>query len=128
MSIKGIKPGQVIPFPNQQVNKKTEKSAEKEVFDKALDKAEVAEKKSVVKTDKPASTQNVIPIQPNYHVLSQLKKPYTSEQLHQDAWEYIFSGKAPKFDNPEDKTAFALKVADLKMWSMDYNFSNKEES
>ena len=116
MSIKGIKPGQVIPFPNQQVKKKTEKSAEKEVFDKALDKA-VAGKKSVEKTDKPASTQNVIPIQPNYHVLSQLKKPYTSEQLHQDAWEYIFTGKAPKFDNPEDKTAFALKVADLNMWT-----------
>ena len=116
MSVKGIKPGQVIPFPNQQVNKKTEKSAEKEIFDKTLDKA-VADKKSVEKTDKPASTQNVIPIQPNYHVLSQLKKPYTSEQLHQDAWEYIYSGKAPKFDNPEDKTAFALKVADLKMWS-----------
>ena len=119
MSIKGIKPGQVIPFPNQQVDKKTEKSAEKEVFDKALDKA-VADKKSVEKTDKPASTQNVIPIQPNYHVLSQLKKPYTSEQLHHDAWEYIFSGKAPKFDNPEDKTAFALKVADLKMWTSDF--------
>ena len=119
MSIKGIKPGQVIPFPNKQVDKKTEKSAEKEVFDKALDKA-VADKKSVEKTDKPASTQNVIPIQPNYHVLSQLKKPYTSEQLHQDAWEYIFTGKAPKFDNPEDKTAFALKVADLKMWTSDF--------
>ena len=116
MSIKGIKPGQVIPFPNKQVDKKTEKSAEKEVFDKALDKA-VADKKSVEKTDKPAGTQNVIPIQPNYHVLSQLKKPYTSEQLHQDAWEYIYSGKAPKCDNPEDKTAFALKVADLKMWT-----------
>ena len=119
MSIKGIKPGQVIPFPNQQVNKKTDKSVEKEVFDKALDKA-VADKKSVEKTDKPASTQNVIPIQPNYHVLSQLKKPYTSEQLHHDAWEYIFSGKAPKFDNPDDKTAFALKVADLKMWTSDF--------
>ena len=119
MSVKGIKPGQIIPFPNQHADKKTEKSAEKEVFDKALDKA-VADKKSVEKTDKPASTQNVIPIQPNYHVLSQLKKPYTSEQLHQDAWEYIYSGKAPKFDNPEDKTAFALKVADLKMWTSDF--------
>ena len=117
MSIKGIKPGQVIPFPNQQVDKKTEKSVEKEVFDKTLDKAKVAEKNSVEKTNKPAGTQNVIPIQPNYHVLSQLKKPYTSEQLHQDAWEYIFTGKAPKFDNPDDKTAFALKVADLKMWT-----------
>ena len=116
MSIKGIKPGQVIPFPNKHVDKKTEKSAEKEVFDKALDKA-VTDKNSVEKTDKPAGTQNVIPIQPNYHVLNQLKKPYTSEQLHQDAWEYIFTWKAPKFDNPEDKTAFALKVADLKMWT-----------
>ena len=73
--------------------------------------------KSVEQTDKTTSTHNVIPIQPNYHVLNQLKTPYTSEQLHQDAWEYIFTGKAPKFDNPEDKTAFALKVADLKMWT-----------
>ena len=117
MSIKGIMPEQVIPFPNKSVGKNTDKSVEKEVFDKALDKAEVAEKKSVEKTDKPTGTQNVILIQPNYHVLSQLKKPYTSEQLHQDAWEYIFTGKSPKFDNPEDKTAFALKVADLKMWT-----------
>ena len=117
MSIKGIKPGQVIPFPNKHAEKKSDKSVEKEVFDKALEKAEVAEKKSVEQTDKPASTQNVIPIQPNYHVLNQLKTPYTSEQLHQDAWEYIYSGKAPKFDNPEDKTAFALKVADLNMWT-----------
>ena len=119
MSVKGIKPGQVIPFPNQQIDKKTEKSAEKEVFDKALDKA-VADKKSVEQSVKPTSTQNVIPIQPNYHVLNQLKTPYTSEQLHQDAWEYIFTGKAPKFDNPEDKTAFALKVADLKMWTSNF--------
>ena len=85
MSVKGIKPGQVIPFPNQKVHKKTEKSVEEEVFDKALDKAEVAEKKSVKQTAKPVGTQNVIPIQPNYHFLSQLKKPYTIEQLHQDA-------------------------------------------
>ena len=119
MSIKGIKPGQVIPFPNKQVDKKSDKSVENREFAKDLDKA-VADKKSVEKTDKPARTQNVIPIQPNYHVLSQLKTPYTSEQLHHDAWEYIFSGKAPKFDNPEDKTAFALKVADLKMWTSNF--------
>ncbi len=120
MSIKGIKPGQVIPFPNQKVDKKTDKSVENSKFAKDLDKAKVAEKKSAEKTDKPTGTQNVIPIQPNYHVLNQLKKPYTSEQLHQDAWEYIFTGKAPKFDNPEDKTAFALKVADLKMWTSNF--------
>ena len=117
MSIKGIKPGQVIPFPNKPVEKKTEKSVENSEFDKTLDKASVAEQKSAEQTNKPASTKDVIPIQPNYHVLSQLKKPYTSEQLHQDARQYIFTGKAPKFDNPEDKTAFALKVADLKMWT-----------
>ena len=119
MSVKGIKPGQVIPFPNKPVEKKTEKSVENKVFSEDLDKAQ-ADKKSVEQTDKPAITQNVIPIQPNYHVLNQLKKPYTSEQLHQDAWEYIFTGKAPKFDNPEDKTAFALKVADLKMWTSNF--------
>ena len=119
MSIKGIKPGQIIPFPNKQVDKKAEKPPENRIFDKDLDKA-VADKKSAEQTAKPAGTQNVIPIQPNYHVLNQLKKPYTSEQLHQDAWEYIFTGKTPKFDNPEDKTAFALKVADLKMWTSNF--------
>ena len=117
MSIKGIKPGQVIPFPNNPVEKKVGKSVENSEFDKTLDKASVAEQKSTEQTAKLAGTQNVIPIQPNYHVLTQLKKPYTTEQLHQDAWEYIFTGKAPKFDNPDDKTAFALKVADLKMWT-----------
>ena len=120
MSIKGIKPGQVIPFPNNPVEKKAGKSVENSKFDKTLDKASLAEQKSVEQTDKLAGTQNVLPIQPNYHVLNQLKKPYTSEQLHQDAWEYIFTGKAPKFDNPEDKTAFALKVADLKMWTSNF--------
>ena len=117
MSIKGIKPGHVIPFPKKQVDKKADKSVENSEFDKTLDKASVADKKSTEQTDKLAGTHNVIPIQPNYHVLNQLKKPYTSEQLHQDAWEYIFTGKAPKFNNQEDKTAFALKVADLKMWT-----------
>ena len=120
MSIKGIKPGQVIPFPNQKADKKADKSVESRVFSDDLDKASVADKKSTEQTDKPTGTQNVIPIQPNYHVLNQLKKPYTSEQLHQDAWGYIFTGKAPKFDNPEDKTAFALKVADLKMWTSNF--------
>ena len=119
MSIKGIKPGQVIPFPNNPAEKKADKSVENSEFDKTLDKAQ-ADKKSIEQTDKTAGSQNVIPIQPNYHVLNQLKTPYTSEQLHQDAWEYIFSGKAPKFDNPEDKTAFALKVADLKMWTSNF--------
>ncbi len=120
MSIKGIKPGQVIPFPNQKADKKADKSVESRVFSDDLDKASVAEQKSTEQTGKTASTQNVVPIQPNYHVLNQLKKPYTSEQLHQDAWEYIFTGKAPKFDNQEDKTAFALKVADLKMWTSNF--------
>ncbi len=118
MSIKGIKPGQVIPFPNQKADKKAEKSVENSEFDKTLDKASVADKKSTEQTDKPAITQNVIPIQPNYHVLNQLKKPYTSEQLHQDALEYIFTGKATNFDYPEDKSAFALKVAYLLIWSV----------
>ena len=74
MSIKGIKPGQVIPFPNQKADKKTDKSVENKVFSEDLDKAQ-ADKKSTEQTDKPAITQNVIPIQPNYHVLSQLKSP-----------------------------------------------------
>ena len=116
MSVKGIKPGQVIPFHNNPAEKKAENSVKYREIAEGIDKAQ-AEQKSVEQTDKPASTQNVIPIQPNYHVLNQLKKPYTSEQLHQDAWEYIFTGKAPKFDNPEDKTKFALKVAALKMWT-----------
>ena len=120
MSIKGIKSEQVIPFPNNPVEKKAGKSVENSEFDKTLDKASLAEQKTTEQTDKPAGTQNVIPIHPNYHVLNQLKKTYTSEQLNQDAWEYIFTGKAPKFDNPDDKTVFALKVADLKMWTSNF--------
>ena len=45
MSVKGIKPGQVIPFPNKPVEKKTEKSVENRVFSEDLDKAQ-ADKKS----------------------------------------------------------------------------------
>ena len=56
MSIKGIKPGQVVPFPNKPVEKKTEKSVENRVFSEDLDKASVADKKSTEQTDKPAST------------------------------------------------------------------------
>ena len=70
MSIKGIKPGQVIPFPNNPVEKKANKSVENSKFDKTLDKASLAEQKSVEQTDKTTNTQNVIPIQPNYHVLN----------------------------------------------------------
>ena len=44
MSIKGIKPGQVIPFPNKQVDKKADKSVENRVFSEDLDKASVADK------------------------------------------------------------------------------------
>ena len=43
MSIKGIKPGQVIPFPNNPVEKKADKPAENRVFSEDLDKASVAE-------------------------------------------------------------------------------------
>ena len=44
MSIKGIKPGQVIPFPNQKADKKTDKSVENKVFSEDLDKASLADK------------------------------------------------------------------------------------
>ena len=37
MSIKGIKPGQVIPFPNKQVDKKTEKSVEYKEIAEGID-------------------------------------------------------------------------------------------
>ena len=40
MSIKGIKPGQVIPFPNKQVDKKTEKSVEYREVTEGIDKAQ----------------------------------------------------------------------------------------
>ena len=51
MSIKGIKPGQVIPFPNNPAEKKADKSVENSKFDKTLDKASVAEQKSVEQTE-----------------------------------------------------------------------------
>ena len=46
MSSKGIKPGQVIPFPNKQVDIKADKSVENSELYNTLDKASLADKKS----------------------------------------------------------------------------------
>ena len=71
------------------------------VVDKDLHKAQ-AKSISLEPIKQPTEPKNILPVQPNYHVLLQIKSTYTSEQLHHDAWEYIFNGKAPKSDNPED--------------------------
>ena len=73
MSINGIPPGGGVP-PNNNDGKKPKTSADNESFDKELKKVQ-AENKPVEPTDKASGPQNILPIQPNYHVLSQLSHP-----------------------------------------------------
>ena len=77
------------------------------------------------KVDKTAVEQKpskILTIQTNYHVLSQVRPTYTPEELVNDGWNYIFTGKAPNFVNQADKTEFALKVAEFNMLTKDVEF------
>ena len=67
-------------------------------------------------------SSKILPIQTNYHVLSQVRQTDSPEQLANDAWNYIFTGKAPNFVNQADKTEFALKVAEFNMLTKDVEF------
>ena len=55
-------------------------------------------------------------------MLSQVRPNYSPEQLANDAWNYISTGKAPDFVNQADKTEFALKVAEFNMLTRDVEF------
>ena len=63
-----------------------------------------------------------LPIKTNYHVLSQERSTYSTKPLANEAWNYIFTGKAPDFVNQADKTEFGLKVAEFNMLTRDVEF------
>ena len=119
MSIDKITSNKIVPFPNK-IADKQEVQPDK-AFQKVLDQAQG----STSQVDKSAVVQEpskILPFQTNYHVLSQFRPTYSPEQLANDAWNYIFTGKAPDFVNQGDKTEFALKVAEYNMLTRDFEF------
>ena len=119
MSIDKISSNKIVPFPNK-IAEKNEVKPDK-AFQKALDQAQ-GTTSQVDKTAVAQEPSKIIPIQTNYHVLSQVRPTYSPEQLANDAWGYIFTGKAPDFVNQADKTEFALKVAEFNMLTKDFEF------
>ena len=119
MSIDKITSNKIVQFPNK-IADKNELKPDKG-FQKALDHAQ-GTTSQVDKTAVAQEPSKIIPIQTNYHVLSQVRPTYSPEQLANDAWNYIFTGKAPNFVIQADKTEFALKVAGFNMLTRDFEF------
>ena len=116
MSIGKISPNKIVPFPNR-IADKQEVQPDK-AFQKVLDQAQ-GTTSQIDQTSATQESSKILPIQTNYHVLSQVRPSYSTEQLANDAWNYIFTGKAPDFVNQADKTEFALKVAEFNMLTRD---------
>ena len=119
MSIDKITSNKIVPFPNK-IADKQEVQPDK-AFQKVLDQAQ-GTTSQVDQTSATQESSKILPIQTNYHVLSQVRPSYSPEQLANDAWNYIFTGKAPDFVNQADKTEFALKVAEFNMITRDVEF------
>ena len=119
MSIDKISSNKTVPFPNKTADKNEVKLDKG--FQNALDKAQ-GTTSQVAKTAVAQGPSKTLPIQTNYHVLSQVRTSYSPEQLANDAWNYISTGKAPDFVNQADKTEFALKVAEFNMLTRDVGF------
>ena len=119
MSIDKITSNKIVPFPNKIVDKQ-EVQPDK-AFQKVLDQAQ-GTTSQVDQTSATEEPSKILPIQTNYHVLSQVRPSYSTEKLANDAWNYIFIGKAQEFVNQVDKTEFALKVAEFNMLTRDVEF------
>ena len=119
MSIDKISSNKIVPFPNK-IADKQEVQPDK-AFQKVLDQAQ-GTTSQVDQTSATQESSKIPPIQTNYHVLSQVRPSYSTEQLANDAWNYIFTGKARDFVNQADKTDFALKVAEFNMLTRDVEF------
>ena len=104
MSIDKITSNKIVQFPDK-IAEKNEVKPEED-FQKALDHAQ-GTTSQVDKTAVAQEASKILPIQTNYHVLSQIRPTYSPQQLTNDAWNYIFTGKAPNFVNQADKTEFA---------------------
>ena len=119
MSIDKISSNKIVPFPNKIADKQEVKPDK--AFQQALDQAQ----RSTSQVDQTSATEEpskILPIQTNYHLLSQVRPSYSSEQLAYDAWNYIFTGIEPNFVNQSDKTEFTLKVAEFNMTARDVKF------
>jgi len=119
MSIDKISSNKIVPFPNKFAEKNEVKPDK--AFQQALDQAQ-GTTSQVDKTSVAQESSKILPIQTNYHVLSQVSQTYSPEKLAHDAWNYIFTGKAQDFVNQADKTEFALKVAEFNMLTRDVEF------
>ena len=119
MSIDKISSNKIVPFPNK-IADKQEVQPDK-AFQKVLDQAQ-GTTSQVNQTSATQESSKILPIQTNYHVLSQVRSTYSPEPLANDAWNYISNGKAPNFVNQADKTEFALKVAEFNMLTRDVEF------
>ena len=119
MSIDKISSNKIVPFPNKITENKDVKPDK--AFQKVLDQAQ-GTTSQVDQTSATQESSKILPIQTNYHVLSQVRPNYCPEQLANDAWNYISTGKAPDFVNQDDKTEFALKVAEFNMLTRDVEF------
>lgn len=114
MSIDKIQSNKIIQLQYKIGENNGEKLADKDAFDKELKKAQGQSRPSEP-TEKAKDTQKILPIQTNYHVLSQVRSTYSQEQLAHDAWNFIFTGKLPNSLNHNNKTEFALKAAEFNM-------------
>ena len=119
MPIDKITSNKIVPFPNK-IADKQEVQPDK-AFQKVLDQAQ-GTTSQVDQTSATQESSKILPIQTNYHVLSQVRPTYSPGQLANDAWSYIFTRKAPNFVNQADKTEFALKVAEFNMLTRDVQF------
>ena len=119
MSIDKITSNKIVPFPNK-IADKQEVQPDK-AFQKVLDQAQ-GTTSQVDQTSATQESSKILPIQTNYHVQSQVRPSYSTEQLANDAWNYIFTGKAQDFVNQADKTEFALKVCEFYMLTIDVEF------
>ena len=119
MSIDKISSNKILLFPNK-IAENNEVKPDK-AFQQALDQAQ-GTTSQVDKTAVAQESSKILPIQTNYHLLSQVRPTYNPEQLANDAWSYIFTGKAPDFVNQADKTEFTLKVAEFNMLTRDVVF------
>ena len=119
MSIDKISSNKIVQFPNKIADKNS--VTPDKGFQKVLDQAQG----STSQVDQTSATQEsskILPIQTNYHVLSQVRPNYSPEQLANEAWNYISTGKAQDFVNQVDKTEFALNVAEFNMLTREVEF------
>ena len=124
MSIDKITSNKIVHSPSK-IEYKNTVALEKQIpFNQELKNAQWVTSK-VDKTAVAQESVKILPVQTNYHVLSQVRPTDSPEQLAYDAWNYIFAGKRSDFVNQAAKTEFALKVADFNLLTKEVEFCIK---